>query len=307
MPLNFIVNGLGTITVYVKGMQCIVPKEHVNYDLLKQAAIDGDEDTFEANYTIAKRIETFGEGRVKVKGGVVVFDDEPMHNVVTTRILGMLEDGFNVTPMLRFLENLMENPSMRSVEQLYPFLEKEHLPITEDGCFLAYKYVSIYRGTDRQDKMGKTLTDGDYVDSYTGNSFRNLVGDVNKMPRNQISDDPSSACSRGLHVGALEYAITYGHTHVVVKVNPKNVVCVPFDCSQQKIRCCEYEVFELYTEPLNSTVYREEEEDEYDFEEPRCGECDEFEAECVCDEFDDYDDEFEDDFEDDEEEDWWTT
>ena len=49
-----------------------------------------------------------------------------------------------------------------------------------------------------------------------------------------------------VHVGALAYAITFcsggGSRIVICEVDPENVVCVPYDCSQQKMRVCEYKV-----------------------------------------------------------------
>ena len=52
-----------------------------------------------------------------------------------------------------------------------------------------YKGVRKYVGEDIVDKMGRTITEGDLVDIYTGNSFRNNIGDSNGMKRRQVCDD----------------------------------------------------------------------------------------------------------------------
>ena len=46
--------------------------------------------------------------------------------------------------------------------------------------------------------------------------------------------------NKTVHFGNWEYASTFGPRMVLVKVDPKDLVCVPYDCSQGKVRCCEY-------------------------------------------------------------------
>ncbi|NDB60976.1 hypothetical protein EB001_21400, partial [bacterium] len=153
-------------------------------------------------------------------------------------------------PLVNFLHNLMENPSMQSQKELYDFLEHEHLPITEDGYFLAYKAVR-----------------SDYKDKYRG-VFDNSVGNVCKMTRAKVDDNRSVGCSNGLHAGALNYVASYGSLEagdriVIVKINPKDVVSVPSDCNCEKLRTCEYLVVGEYQgellKPLYSSTFSDEE------------------------------------------------
>jgi hypothetical protein len=61
-----------------------------------------------------------------------------------------------------------------------------------------------------------------------------------------------------VHVGSLEYVRGFacgygtegGDRIVIVKVNPADVVSVPYDCQNQKVRTCKYEVLREYTGPL---------------------------------------------------------
>ena len=69
-----------------------------------------------------------------------------------------------------------------------------------------------------------------------------------KVHRNRVSDDPNTPCHFGLHVGSLEYAQSFGERVVIVRVDPEHVVCVPYDCTSQKMRVCEYEVVGLHIE-----------------------------------------------------------
>lgn len=185
--------------------------------------------------------------RVEITGGVVLFDGIEMHNTLTERMLDMVNDGFDVTPMARFLENLMENPSFRAVNELYGFMEKSKLPITEDGHFVAYKRIR-----------------NNYMDIYTG-TVDNHIGAIVKMPRNGVDEDKDRTCSSGLHFCAREYLSSYGtgggHRTVIVKINPRDVVSIPSDYNNAKGRCCRYEVIGELThsneEPLEGS-YRPE-------------------------------------------------
>jgi hypothetical protein len=166
--------------------------------------------------------------RVQINNGVVCVDDQPMHNTLTTRMIQMMEEGFDIAPISKFLVNLLDNPSFRAVNELYDFLEHSNLPITEDGCFIAYKRVNQ-----------------NYKDIYTG-KIDNSVGQVVQMSRNLVDEDKNILCSSGLHFCSREYLSIYGlcagnHT-MIVKINPRDVVSIPADYNNSKGRCCRYEV-----------------------------------------------------------------
>jgi len=134
-----------------------------------------------------------------------------------------------VTPLANFLTRLLANPSNRSVEQLYVFIERHKLPVDEEGFVYCWKAV-----------------DFNLRDKHTG-TISNHIGAVVQMPRNQISDDPSEGCHRGLHCGNFNYVRGFGSgddRYIMVKVDPANVVCIPYDSSYEKMRVCEYEVIE---------------------------------------------------------------
>jgi hypothetical protein len=166
-----------------------------------------------------------------------------------------MSKGLPFQPLVNFLDNLMENPSMQSQTELYDFLEHQYLPITEDGHFLAYKAVR-----------------NDYMDKYAG-TFDNRVGSICEMRRAKVDDNRGVGCSQGLHAGALNYVASYGSVDsgdkiVIVKINPKDVVSVPNDCNCEKLRTCRYEVVGEYQGELLKPLYKSEfSEDNYDDEE----------------------------------------
>jgi hypothetical protein len=169
--------------------------------------------------------------KIEVKGGELFFEGEVIHNTLADRILSMVDEGFTLTPMVNFLENLMQNPSMRVVEHLYAFLEKGKNAITEDGCFLAYKAVRA-----------------DFLDIHSG-TFDNSVGKVLSMPRRKVDEDPNRTCSHGFHVCSFDYLPHFAHAngHVMIcKVNPRDVVAIPADYNNTKMRVASYEVIGEY-------------------------------------------------------------
>ena len=92
------------------------------------------------------------------------------------------------------------------------------------------------------------------TDAHTG-TVDNSIGVTNELPRNKISDDPNKDCHFGFHVGALDYAKTFSNRVIICKVDPADVVCVPYDCSQQKMRVCKYKVIGHWNgQPMSSTT-----------------------------------------------------
>ncbi len=265
----------GNLTVILKNKAHQVIPDHTNYKLILEALPTATEDELLELVDIEKAVATFSDGQVSIVNGKVMFEGEEVHGSISKRIIEFMSKGLPFEPLVKFLENLMENPSMQSQQELYDFLEHENLPITEDGCFLAYKAVN-----------------SDFKDKWKG-TFDNKVGQVCEMRRAKVDDNRKVGCSQGLHAGALNYVANYGNVDagdniVIVKINPEDVVSVPSDCNCEKLRTCKYEVVGLYQGELPKPLYKAEfEADSY---------VDEEEYSTVYDEYDeDYWDQFEDD------------
>jgi hypothetical protein len=156
--------------------------------------------------------------------------------------------------MIKFMDNLMLNPSKRAVDELYGFLEKHGNPITPDGKFLAYKkvrsdYKDVHSGTTLN-KPAELLDGNDHVKMSfpMGQKGEVTVAVVNgvtvvSMPRNEVDDDKDRTCSYGLHFCAKDYLGHFGGERVViVKIDPADVVSIPADYNDAKGRACKYEV-----------------------------------------------------------------
>ena len=214
------------------GEQYVVPNTHANYSAIKEAVKANDAPTavnlFNLTETVATQLELAAEvGDVKVSGGVVTFKGLTIQNSVVELILANLKEGFDITRYANFLTNLLSNPSFSSREQLHGFIEKYLFDITEDGRFYAYKVIN----------------DND-TDCHTG-SIDNSKGMVVTMPREDVDENPNKTCSSGLHVCGRSYVKSFmsvGRKLVMVAVNPRDVVAIPTDYNDAKMRVCEYEV-----------------------------------------------------------------
>lgn len=240
-----IITGSGKIAATIEGVSYTIDTDHPKYQQALNAIRQKDWTGFVNIVNISKQVQSYFDGtNVEVKDGSINYHGQVIHNTLTKRILNFMRDELPHEPLLNFFKNLMENPSKRAVDELYDFLEAGELPITEDGCFLAFKNVR-----------------SNFMDIHSG-TFRNQVGDVCEMPRNGVDEDKDRTCSAGLHFCSIQYLPSFsdsdgGHT-MIVKINPKDVVAIPSDYNNTKGRTCRYEVVAEYKDDWRSKVQREE-------------------------------------------------
>ncbi len=178
-------------------------------------------------------IQSMG-GQIEIRGDVVYYNGNPINNAITDRIIRGAKDGFDMTAYINFLENIMLNPSFQTIKETYLFMEANSMGITDDGHILAYKRVRE-----------------NFRDIYS-DTMDNSPNTVVSMPRNLVNDNRDETCSDGLHACYMAYLPHYGksehNTIVIVKIHPKDVVSVPSDYKNAKMRCCEYLVLDEYDE-----------------------------------------------------------
>jgi len=186
---------------------------------------------------VASAITQFaGHAGILVQDGEVSYWGEVLSGYAIDRILALQAEGFDIAPMAKFLENLMENPSKRAVDHLWAFMEKGSMPITSDGYFLAYKRVQE-----------------DYKDIHSG-TVDYTPGNIVEQARNTVDEDPDRTCSHGLHACSLDYLQHFGGARtVIVKINPRDVVAIPRDYNDAKLRACLMEVVGEIENTTNGT------------------------------------------------------
>lgn len=222
------------VSLTLDGKPHIIPSSSSVHARVLEAIKAGNEDSLRNLLKPKQRIAHSTEGRIQFDGRELTFNGSVLHNAIKDRLSHLWNLGMDYQPLLRFLDNLMDNPSHRALKETYRFLEACNLPITSDGHFLAYKMVR-----------------SNYFDIYTG-TMDNSIGQVVEVPRNMVDEDSDRTCSNGLHACSQAYLGGYGSSGrgdriVVVKINPRDVVAVPRDYNNSKMRVCRYEVVDELT------------------------------------------------------------
>lgn len=239
--IAYTISGDHNLSLVINGKQYNVRKDDKNYDnvmsCLRDTAMADRENALLKLLDNVGKVQTFFQNStgVEVRSDGVFYQGERVHNVVVDRIFSFMEKNLPFEPLLNFLTKLLQNPSYQSQQQLFYFLEHASLPICEDGDFLAYKAVR-----------------SDFMDKYSG-KFDNSIGQVVTMPRGRVDDNRDVGCGSGLHAGTLEYVKGYGVGEdklIIVKINPQDVVSVPSDSNNQKLRTCKYEVLREFSEEM---------------------------------------------------------
>lgn len=220
------------ITVFHSGKVFNIPSTNRKFVELKEHLRKGahDVDFIETIVNVRTVVERFSKGNVKICGSDVYYKGNLIRSSITSRLVDHLDKGYEVNTWLAFMENVMTNPSNDSRERLFDFLEKNGSPLTEDGHFLAFKRVR-----------------GNFLDHYTG-KMDNSPGKIVQVDRSMVDSDNTRTCSHGLHVCASVYLTRSGYADsdgartIVCKVNPRDVVAVPPDYDETKMRVCRYEV-----------------------------------------------------------------
>jgi hypothetical protein len=238
MSFPFLIQG-SNVVVVIDNKPHTISKTHITYQKVVDAIKAEDWDAVRDVIDPKKVVLNYGQGNIEVQGEKLFWKGTEMHGAIVKRMVQMLQDGFPINPLVLFMENMMQNPSYRSVNELYGFLEKNNLPITPDGHFLAYKKVR-----------------DDYMDVYSG-KFDNSVGQIVEMERNQVNDDANQTCSAGLHFCSEGYLGHFGGARVMIlKINPRDVVSIPTDYDNSKGRACRYEVVgEVGVEPKDEVEF----------------------------------------------------
>jgi len=218
----------------------IVESSHPNWSQVLTAYKQGKYDEVVALIDVKTAINKKFDGKFTIVGETVHYNGQEVSGYLFERIIFFMRNNLPFERLVKFADNLYQNPSNRARQELYKFLEHKNMPITEDGCFLAYKGVqndfwSITGGSIKVLK-GKVNDKGQI---YNG------VGEEIVVDRGDVDDNCNNTCSKGIHAGSVSYATSFagnGGKIMVVKINPKDCVSVPTDCNGQKLRAAAYTV-----------------------------------------------------------------
>lgn len=224
------------LVVYVDGKSAAVSDSHENYAEILAALQKGD-------FTKARKLMSVGDviadaassvkgkRRIFVERGNVVYHrpdgrKETLEGALVDRIIDSVRNGSTskaIQPLMLFLDNLQKNKLKDIREELYQFMLSGKMPITSDGCFLAYKRVRK-----------------DYKDCHSG-TIDNSPGKLVAMAPSAVDTNRHNLCSTGLHFCSRSYLGSFnGDKTMIVKVNPRFVFAIPTDYGNAKGRASEY-------------------------------------------------------------------
>lgn len=203
---------------------------------------------------ISKSANHVEKNGFKITPEEVSYKGETLPKALANKVRALHSEDLPLNLFEKFWQNIQDNPSASSVNELYDFLSYKELPITEDGCFLAYKGLEKNFWSISGNKETKVVK-GQVDDS---GRILNTVGSEIEVKRRDVDDDRGNHCSFGLHVGSLDYARNFARgVVVVVKVNPRDVVSVPTDYNCQKCRVSAYKVVSVFEAEIKAPAVDE--------------------------------------------------
>lgn len=268
--LNTIDQLSGTIRIFRTAAPETITRDHASYSQIHNALLAGESNSvidklMEASTRIAKSVD-WSEPKLKAQGaefkdGKLYLNGREQVGTFAERLANLAKSGLkDLSPMLKFWERMDLNPSSKSREEAFDFLQHKGLPVTPEGKVRAYKGVRADYWSCTGNKRTEVLKGK--VDK-SGHIF-NGIGEEIEVKRSSVDDERDNQCSHGLHVGAFEYARDFSQGKLLlVEFDPKDVVSVPTDHNCQKMRVCAYTVIDEYKcdKAIVETVkdYRDEE------------------------------------------------
>ena len=217
----------------------------------------GSQESLEKAYDLIDKptfIEKYTNGMVTVvpEANRVYFtsggQEYNLHGRLVPRLIDSLakgKDDSEFKGLMEFTKRLINNPSNRSVNELYNFLEAADIKITKEGLVRCFKKVR-----------------SSYMDIHS-NSMDNSPGKVVEINRNAVDENSDRTCSYGLHVCSKSYLPHFGSYAgdriLSVLVDPADFVAIPRDyykvidsngTVEAKARVCKYFVESDITEEL---------------------------------------------------------
>ena len=236
-PIPFVLQR-NFLSVVVNGEQYPVSSSQPTFKALKNALEKQQWGRIPKLLDVTQQIAQKSHGKVKVTKEGVFYKGNKVENSLTAKILELLEHGKKVDSMLRFMDNLYQQPDVNTVNRVYDWINSGRYTITSDGCICGYKVVR-----------------SNYTDKHTG-KVDNHLGARPLMARSAVDPSEYVECSVGFHVCVREYIGSFysdGDHIMLVKVNPADIVASPRNFGHRKFRCWTYEVFaEVSTDEIDN-------------------------------------------------------
>jgi len=217
------------------GQLLSIESDHLDYDeIIHNLAIANYKEALN-KMSVKHLLSSVKIGGFEVNKDTLLFNGKIVKHDMVNDILSVFTREEPVEHMLRFLENLMMNPSDHMYTHLWKLIKNAGVTITKEGNVECFK-----------------LVDKDFMDIYT-KTISNNVGDTVTMRRSEVDQDFNKTCSHGLHVCARQYIDSSGYgnrldnNNILLKVlvKPQDFVAIPPDYQFTKARVCSYKVLSV--------------------------------------------------------------
>lgn len=218
-----------------------------------------------------KRIQLESDNRFELEDNKLYLkgSDKAIEPGLADKILDFIENGLPIDALVKFWESCLKNPHYIAIKELFTFLEKNNMPITDNGGFLGYKKLNL-RGdltipeeflelvivkneevTTINGKKVDTKTAANYLeflseinnptmyDVYSGRIKQKIGEEVKQDFQKFCPEEIRKACGTGLHIGSFDYAFS-GNVRVLCEVYPEDVIAS--DVSNSKLRTSRYKL-----------------------------------------------------------------
>lgn len=247
--INYILNSTnGTLNVIVRGKPVTIKKatQPDKYNKVLQLIKDNDEDGIIKLFDVVTQVST-KLGVTITKEGVVTYTNkegqiEQLPASLNKTLVAMYEQDENsIEPLIKFWEKVRLNPSYRVNRCLFDFIEANNIVINENGNLIMYKIVA------------RTNDPEVFLDLYTRKTEHRFGTPVDPMDRKDVDDNIDNTCSFGRHLASWQYLPHYGScvngkdAILLCEVDPTDIVAIPRDYNNSKIRCTTYTPLSEYT------------------------------------------------------------
>lgn len=291
--------GHESLSVMLNGELKTVSSNHPNFTTIRDDLMhdpNATEEEINGLYDVKASLTRLTD-RITVIDGSLHYDGDKIDNALSRHILGLMKVGdVGYKAFANFMEKLAQNPSPLSRIHLYKWVSQNDLVVTPEGDIVTYKGVQ-----DTEDNLSVSSGDNTvYVNDvpHTGH-VPNPVGATVHISRGEVDPDREKLCSTGLHVGHWSYASGFGSATIKVLVNPRDVVAVPKDHEDTKMRVARYVVVERIEQEIKEAIhYIAYPDDDIDFD------YESWDSTFFDDDFDEIDLDYDDPYNDDHPEDW---
>ena len=233
--MNTFISTHNSATIVLEGISHTIRSTHLRFgEIVKAGAA--------SNWTRITTLLTKEVSTIETDGKVQILDDGTVEvegrgvaQSIADRVHALIREGLSTNGISRFIERLDDNPDSSVRERLYAFMDASNIGISQEGKLGVYKRVRE-----------------DFTDVHSG-TFDNTPGKTVTMPRGEVDANHNSTCSNGLHVCSENYLESFSGAKVVFcTVDPADVVAVPHDYNDSKMRVSKYAVeFDITDHYLN--------------------------------------------------------